>query len=141
LALLLFPVVMVTVAIAWIKLGGGDISGMIASAAIALLVSVLIFWKGLGVVVKGLHHLRSTLPEPLYSGLTFGLTGALAVGGLMTTVILLLGHTRPIGWDFDRIPIWMAIAFLVCLGSGLSSGAERKRKSRVQSESQADHLR
>jgi hypothetical protein len=42
---------------------------------------------------------------------------------------LLLGHTRPVGWDFDRIPAWMGLGFTIFLFcGGLPVGLNRKRK-------------
>jgi hypothetical protein len=53
--------------------------------------------------------------------------GALILGGIMLTGILLLGHTRPIGWDFDRIPLLMGLAFIVFAVAGFVVGHRRRR--------------
>jgi hypothetical protein len=43
----------------------------------------------------------------------------------MAAVILFLGHTRPEGLDFNRIPLAMASAFLCCLPLGFLRGRSR----------------
>src|SRR5579872_1681849 len=126
LALALFLVVLVFVQVGWDKVAGGSLFGMYFGMALGVAVFVFVVWKGPGVLRRGLDHLRSRLPEPIYSCLAIGVSGALATGTFMAFAILLLGHTRPMGWELDRILPWMAIAFLVCLVCGLPLGMQRR---------------
>jgi hypothetical protein len=134
LGLALFPLVTVIALCGWVRATGGDLIGMgtLLAAAVGLAFPALVVWKGHGAVL-GIYSLRSRLPEPIYSCLAIGVSGALAVGVLAAVSIVLLGHTRPTGWEFDRIPPWMAIAFPVGLACGLLLGIHRRRakKSRV----------
>jgi hypothetical protein len=117
----------------WVRVAGVGLLGMLFSTAAGLAVFVLVVWKGHGTLRGGLYTLGSRLPEPIYSGLVIGVSAALVAGVFMAVPILLLGHTRPMGWEFDRIPPWMAIAFLAGLVCGLPLGIQRRRarKSRV----------
>jgi hypothetical protein len=133
LGLVLFPVVMVIVLVGWERVAGVGLLGTVVATAAGLAIFVLVVWKGHGMLRGGLYNLGSRFPEPLYSCLEIGVSGALAIGVFMAVPILLLGHTRPMGWEFDRIPRWMAFAFLVGLVCGLPLGIQRRRvrKSRV----------
>ena len=133
LGIVLFPVVMVIAAIGWLKVAGDNNFGIVLGAVVALSTSVLIIWKGACIFRKLLETLRSRLPEPIYSCLAFGTSGALSTGGIMLVVILLLGHTRPMGWELDRIPTWMAIVFAICVVCILPSGIQRRRARKSRS--------
>ncbi len=54
-----------------------------------------------------------------YLALVFGISGALLTGSLVATVILILGHMRPVGLEFAGIPFAMGIAFVACFFTSL----------------------
>jgi hypothetical protein len=108
-------------------------AGWLIWAAVSLAVLVFVAWKGPDFLRRGIYVLRAKSPEPLYSCLVPGIAATLSVGVFMSVPILLLGHTRPEGWDFDRIPRWMAIAFVAGLVYGVPSGMKRKRERTSQS--------
>jgi hypothetical protein len=103
------------------------------SAAVSLAVLVLVVWKGSAFLRRAIYLLRAKSPEPLYSCLVLGIAATLSMGVFMSVPILLLGHTRPEDWDLDRIPRWMAIAFVAGLVYGVPSGMKRKRERKSQS--------
>jgi hypothetical protein len=72
--------------------------------------------------------LDSKLAEPLASCIEFGFLGATLFGGIVLAVIFLLGHTRPIGWDFDKVLPFMGFGFVIFLGVGLRVGLARRRR-------------
>ena len=132
--LVLFFVISGELAFLWGK-ATGDESPLIfpVCMALGLGVSVLAVWKSNSIIQRGLYVVRAKSPEPFYSCLISGLAATVAVGALMSVPILLLGHTRPEGWEFDRIPPFMAVAFLVGLACGVPAGMKRRRERRSHS--------
>jgi hypothetical protein len=139
LALLAFPVVtfLVAMGLAGIlvaaRLSVEHIEGellftTVTGAIVGLATSVFIVWKSGSVLHGILALMRSRLPEPFVSCLEFSVTGAFLFGGVMLAVILLLGHTRPIGWNFDRILPTMGFGFVLFFAVGLPVGLVRKRR-------------
>jgi hypothetical protein len=63
-----------------------------------------------------------------------GCACALTVGVLMAGPILLLGHTRPEGWELDHIPPFVVGAFLLGLVFGIPLGRERRRERKSQAK-------
>ena len=129
LGLVAFPIVLALVIWGCVKMGVPDTLGMIGSLAAGLAAFVFIVWKGPGRIRNGLKKLRDKSPEPLYSCLAHGFTCALTIGVLMTTPIFLLGHTRPVGWDLDRVPPFVVGAFVLGLILGLPRGAREKSRA------------
>jgi len=127
LALVLFPFVMFMAVTAWLRLGGAVAIGAVFGSVVGVAVSLLTLWKVRGVIRRILDVLGSRSPEPVYSCIVSGAAGALLIGSIMFTVILLLGHTRPMGWEVNRIPAAMAIAFLIAFLCGLPLGIQRRR--------------
>jgi hypothetical protein len=134
LGLVAFPIVIALVIWGCVKMGAADMVGMICSLAVGVAVFVFIVWKAPARIRSGLDGLQAKSPEPLYSCLATGLACALGIGILMAVPILLLGHTRPEGWELDRIPPFVVGAFLLGLIFGLPLGRERgrQRKSRTK---------
>jgi hypothetical protein len=102
----------------------------IASALIGLSVATLTVLKSGGVFRNLLVGVRTRIPEPAHSCIEFGVVGALLFGGIMLAGILLLGHTRPTGWDFNRVLPSMAVGFTLFLIGGLPVGLWRRRRGR-----------
>jgi hypothetical protein len=127
--LVLFPVIGGELAFLWGKVAGdtGPLTFPVCMA-LGLAVSALVVWKGPSFIQRGLYVLRAKSPEPFYSCFISGVAATASVGLFMSVPILLLGHTRPEGWDFDRIPPLMAVAFLVGLAYGLPAGMKRRRE-------------
>lgn len=100
----------------------------IASAFVGLATSGFAVWKSGRVSRSLLMSIRAKLPEPVHSCIEFGIFGALLFGGVMLAGILLLGHARPIGWDFNRVLPSMALGFALFLIGGLPVGLWRKRR-------------
>jgi hypothetical protein len=132
LGLVLFPIVMVLAIRGWVRSGGADVLGMLLGLAAGVTVFVLVVWKAPAMLRNGLDTLRAKSPEPLYSCLEMGIALALAIGVLMAVPIFLLGHARPEGWDLDRIPTFMAGAFLLGLIFGARLGLERRRERKSE---------
>jgi hypothetical protein len=132
LGLVAFPVVITLIIWGCVKVGIADMLGMICSLTAGLAAFVFIVWKAPGKIRNGLDRLRVKSPEPLYSCLASGLACALTIGALMAVPIFLLGHTRPEGWDLDRIPPFVLGAFLLGLIFGLPQGRERSRNRKSQ---------
>jgi hypothetical protein len=118
----------------WVRIGGTDVLGMVLALAAGTTALVLVVWKSPAMVRRGLDRLRAKSPEPLYSCLEMGIALALATGALMAVPIFLLGHTRPEGWDLDRIPAFMAGAFLLGLIFGARLGLDRRRERKSQTK-------
>jgi hypothetical protein len=104
LGLILSPSVMALAIWGWVKIGGADVLGMVCAVAAGVAVFVLLVWKAPVIIRKGLDRLRAEAPEPYYSCLAMGFACAFTIGAFMAVPILLLGHTRPEGWELDRIP-------------------------------------
>jgi hypothetical protein len=134
LGLVLFPIVMALVIWGWVRIGGADVAGLPCALVAGVTVFVLVVWKVPAVLRSGLDRLRAKSPEPLYSCLGTGIALALATGALMAVPIFLLGHTRPEGWDLDRIPTFMAGAFLLGLIFGARLGLDRRRERKSQAK-------
>lgn len=131
-ALVVSPVIGFVSAIAWFEAGGTD-SGGIAGIVAGIAVFTLIVWKSGALFQRAFDTAHARLSEPIASCLLFGAVGALLFGGVMLAGILLLGHTRPVGWDFDRIPHLMALGFTVFAVAGLAVGfLKRRRLLRLQ---------
>ena len=130
--LVLFPIVIALVIWGWVKLGGADVLGMVCALAAGVTMFAFLVWKAPTIIRTGLDSLRAKSPEPLYSCLATGLACALTIGALMAVPIFLLGHTRPEGWDLDRIPAFVVGAFLLGLIFGLPLGRERNRERKSQ---------
>jgi hypothetical protein len=114
----------------WVSLRAGarDLGAqMVVAFVISAAVLVFVVWKAPAMLERVLDRLRYRIPEPIFSCLTAGTTGALLLGSLMAIPILLLGHTRPEGWDLDSIPPYIAGAFLVGVILGIPMGLERRR--------------
>jgi hypothetical protein len=112
--------------IAWFVAGGKD-SGGIAGFFIGIAVFSLLVWKSGTLFQKAFEAAHARQSEPIASCLLFGVVGSLLLGGGMAAGILLLGHTRPIGWDFDRIPLLMGVGFMVFAIAGFVVGRRRRR--------------
>ena len=125
LALVISPVIGLLSAIAWFEAGWQD-SGGIAGFIVGMVVFAFLAWKGGSLLQKAFETARGRLSEPTASCMLFGLVGALVLGGGMAAGILLLGHTRPIGWDFDKIPLWMGVGFVVFAVAGFVVGRRRQ---------------
>jgi hypothetical protein len=126
LAFVVSPVIGLFSAIAWFEAGGKD-SGGIAGFVVGIAVFTLLVWKSGTLFERVFEPARARLSEPISSCLLFGVVGALLLGGIMLTGILLLGHTRPMGWDFDRIPLLMGLGFMVFAVAGFVVGLRRRR--------------
>jgi len=126
LALVISPVIGLLSGIAWFEAGGKD-SGGIAGFIVGIAVFALLVWKAGSLLQKVFERTRAGLPEPIASCLLFGVVGAVMLGGGMAAGILLLGHTRPEGWDFDRIPLWIGVGFMVFGVAGFVVGRRRRR--------------
>jgi hypothetical protein len=129
LALVISPVVGLLSGIAWFEAGGKD-SGGIAGFIVGIAVFALLVWKAGSLLQKAFDSARAGLPEPIASSLLFGVVGAVLLGGGVAASILLLGHTRPVGWDFDRIPLWMGVGFMIFAVAGFVVGRRKRRAIR-----------
>lgn len=127
LGLVLSPVIAVLGFIVWYEAGGKNSGGIFASV-VGIAAFILIVWKSGGILRRILERARSTFPEPIQSCIEFSVVGAFLFGGVMLAGILLLGHTRPIGWEFDRVLPSMALGFAVFFVAGLPVGLLRRRK-------------
>jgi len=134
LGLVLFPIVFALAIWGWVRTGGAEVLGMLLALAAGVAVFVLVVWKAPAMLRSGLDRLRAKAPEPLYSCLEMGIALALAIGALMAVPIFLLGHTRPEGWDLDRIPTFMVGAFLLGLVFGARLGLDRRRERKSQTK-------
>lgn len=126
-ALVVAPIVGLIGGIAWLEFGGKEFGGAFAFI-VGVAAFVLIVWKSAGAFRNLLGVIRSKLQEPARSCVQFALSGGLLFGGVMLTGIFLLGHTRPIGWDFDHVLPSMAFGSAVFLVCGLPVGIWRKRR-------------
>lgn len=139
LGLILFPIVtllvvsvvtegLVAVGLFQSHLEAGTAFVIILGAIVGLATSAIVVWKSGDIFRKALDLMRSKLPEPVHSCIEFGILGSLLFGGAMVAGILLLGHTRPIGWDFNRVLPSMGLGFAVFLIGGLPVGLWRKSR-------------
>jgi hypothetical protein len=87
---------------------------------------VLTAWKGTGIALRLFDGLTRGVPVVLYT-LALGAAGAWVVGCLEVSAILMLGHTRPEGLEFNRVLPSMGIAFLGCALVGLLIILVRRR--------------
>ncbi len=126
LALVIAPVVGVVGGVAWSETADKN-SGTLAALILGIAVFALLVWKGSPLLQRLFQAAGASLPEPVASSLLFGVIGAILPGGGMAALILVLGHTRPEGWDFDRIPIWMGAGFVVFAVIGFVIGRLRQR--------------
>jgi len=139
LALVLLPVVTLLVAgglteiLVAVGLSKNDVAAVafatISGVVVGLATSALVAWKSHSGLRKILSFTRLRLPEPIPSCIEFGVVGALVSGGAILAVILLLGHTRPEGWDLDRILPSMGLGFALFLLAGLSVGLMRRHSN------------
>jgi protein-S-isoprenylcysteine O-methyltransferase Ste14 len=134
LGLVLFPIVMALAIWGWVKVGGPDGLGIVCALAAGVAVFVFLVWKAPAIIRRGLDRLRAKSPEPFYSCLAMGFAWALTIGALMAVPILLLGHTRPEGWELDRIPPFVVGAFLLGMIFGVPLGRERSRERKSQAK-------
>jgi hypothetical protein len=74
---------------------------------------------------------RLHVPEPVHSCIILGGVGAFAFGGVLFAAILLLGHERPMGWEFSRIPPLMGLSFVLFSIVGLPVGLSKRRRAPV----------
>lgn len=132
LGLACFPVAILLVIASFEKIGVSLELGTICSLVAGLAVLVLAVWKAPRRIQSILGGLRAKAPEPIYSCLSTGLTCALMSAILMAVPIFLLGHTRPQGWDLDRIPPFILGASVLGLMIGFPLGRERGRERRSQ---------
>jgi hypothetical protein len=100
---------------------------VISSGVVALLTSVLVAWKSSDVFRKLLARMRSRLPEPAVSCLAFAVVGSILFGSVVPAAFLVLGHTRPVGWDASKILPLTGFGFALFLLLGLQSGLIRRR--------------
>jgi hypothetical protein len=110
----------------WYEAGGKNSGGIIA-IVVGCAVFVLTVWKAGGMLRNVQRATLSRLPEPLRSSVEFSFSGALLFGGVMVVGILLLGHTRPVGWEFDRVLPSMAWGAAIFLVVGLVVGLSRSQ--------------
>lgn len=134
LGLVLLPIVTALVIWGWVKIGGADRLGMVCALAAGVAVFVFLVWKAPAIIRSGFDRLRAKSPEPLYSCLAMGFACALTIGVLMAVPILLLGHTRPEGWELDRIPLFVVGAFLLGLIFGVPLGLDRRKERKSQTK-------
>jgi ABC-type multidrug transport system permease subunit len=107
---------------------GGLAFVTIFGAVVGLAVSIVVAWKLGGVLRKLAALVGSRLPEPFLSCIEFGVAGSVLLGGLMLATILLLGHARPAGWDFQNVLPLMVLGFGLFLVAGLTVGLWRRRQ-------------
>lgn len=129
-AAVLSPIIGFIGAATWYFAGGKNSSGIFGSTT-AVVAFALIVWRSNHIFRSALQR-WSRVPEPISSSTKFGLIGSFVCGAFMLTGILLLGHMRPLGWEFDRILPAMAMAFGVCFVAGLSVGLFRKYRRNSQ---------
>lgn len=126
LAFAISPIVGFVGSIAWYEAGGKDSPG-IAGLIVGVAFFALMVWKGRLLLQKTFMVMRIRLPEPLASCTLFGVAGSVLLGGGMAAGILLLGHMRPEGWDFNRIPLWMGVGFVIFAFAGYLVGRRKQR--------------
>ena len=129
LALVISPVIGLLSGIAWFEAGGKE-SGGIAGFVVGIAVFAVLVWKAGSLLQKAFEVAHRRLSEPIASCVLFGVAGALFLGGGMAAGILLLGHTRPASWDFDRVPLWMGVGFMIFAAAGFVVGRRRRRAVR-----------
>jgi hypothetical protein len=138
-AIVLFPIATLIVAMTLTKIlvavdlyenhvVGGLALAAASGAIVGLAVSIVVVRKLGGVLRKLGALVGSRLPEPFMSCIEFGVTGSALLGGLMLTIILLLGHARPAGWDFQNVLPMMGLGFALFLVVGLPVGLWRRRQ-------------
>jgi hypothetical protein len=135
-ALVLSPFVGLLTITIWTYAGGGP--NVVGVVILPLLVNVTVFllivWKS-GTYLHRLFDACRRLPQPFCLSIELGSLGACLFGGVMLTVILVLGHTRPAGWEFDRIPLVGALGFAVFFTAGLLIGLLGRRRNRTAGHS------
>ena len=100
----------------------------IGGAMIGAVVSVYVVRRSGFAFSSWREAIRPRLREPMASCLEFGFLGALISGGVLLSVIFLLGHARPAGWDLDRVLPTMGFGFILFSAVGLRLGLARRRK-------------
>ncbi|MGA3041856.1 MAG: hypothetical protein ABSF54_13800 [Bryobacteraceae bacterium] len=131
LGLVLSPFAGLLAGVLWFEAGGGAESGMVVSLAAGVAALVLIVWKSRGVLRRFLGFMDAKVPEPVHSCIILGGVGAFAFGGVLFAAILLLGHERPMGWEFSRIPPLMGLSFVLFSIVGLPVGLSKRRRAPV----------
>jgi hypothetical protein len=69
---------------------------------------------------------RSAIGEPAATCMAFGVIGGLVGGGVPLGAILLLGHTRPVALDWDKVLPLALIGFFLSAAIGLPLGIRRR---------------
>jgi hypothetical protein len=128
LGLLFFPFIAAILAGELGKLGVGLLVSVIVGGVAGILTFILIVWKSGTWFRKLLNLVLSGVHEPMRSCLEFGLLGALIVGGAALAAILFLGHTRPAGWELNRLPELMGVGFAIFFIVGLRVGLDRRAR-------------
>lgn len=100
----------------------------VSGAMVGLAVSIVVARKFGGALRKLGVLIGPRLPEPFMSCIEFGVAGSALLGGLMLTIILLLGHARPAGWDFQYVLPMMGVGFALFVVVGLPVGLWRRRQ-------------
>lgn len=136
--LILFPVVtliaamLLTELLVVTKLMDSHLEGSLVfvtalGAVVGLATCAVVIWAPKTISQKIPNLARVKPPEPIASCLKFGSAGAILFGGPLLAAILILGHTRPIGWDFDKLPYLAGAGFIVVGVAGWRVGLEKKR--------------
>ncbi len=112
----------------WYEAGGGAASGMAVSLGAGVAAFVLIVWKSRSLLRRLLGLMGAKVPEPIHSCIILGGVGAFSFGGILFAAILLLGHTRPMGWEFSRILPLMGLSFVLFSILGLPVGLSKRRR-------------
>jgi hypothetical protein len=109
------------------EVGGGG--SLIFPSLVSFAVFVLTVWKSGTVIRKLLAVMRRAISEPLYSCLAFGLVGGFVTGSILLIGVLFLGHTRPAGWELNRVVPSTGLGFLIAFAAGLPVGLHRRNRS------------
>jgi hypothetical protein len=100
---------------------------IVSSVIISFATCILVAKRSGNLFRNFLAFTRSRIPEPVVSGIVFGIVGALLFGAAVPAVFLLLGHASPFVWGPEMFVFSMGFGFLVFLLVGLQSGLIRKQ--------------
>lgn len=124
-ALLIAPVSVILVASGCSRVGMPLAYARMADMVALALSMGLICWYVPRLIRGMLTGIERRCPTPVYGFVEWGTAGALLVGGAIFMIILIFGHSRPDGWNFDVAWPLSGAAFVLCGWAGFRDGARR----------------
>jgi hypothetical protein len=126
LGLLVSPVVGFIGGIAWYAVAGLRGIGL-ATLVVSGAAFVIIVWKSSGLLRPTLGNVLRRLPGSVNACIGLGAAGSFLVGTFMFAGIVLLGHARPTGWNFNIILPSMGLGFVVFFVAGWTVRLESRK--------------